>query len=113
MSDNDNFDTAFDDESFDLDGASKGHSDNLTAAQDLDFFNNIPVQLSLEVGSTAIPLSTLMSATEETVIELDKLNGQPLDIKVNGKLFGYGEVVVSNNKYGLRITEILQNTKKQ
>jgi len=113
MNDNDNFDTAFDDDSFDLDNAPQSSTEGLAAAQDLDFFNNIPVQLSLEVGSTAIPLSKLMSATEETVIELDKLNGQPLDIKVNGKLFGYGEVVVSNNKYGLRITEILQNTKKQ
>ncbi len=108
MTNNDQTSVAFDDSEFDLmSDEQPTASPSNEIGQGLDFFHNIPVQLSLEVGSVDIPLSKLMTATKDTVIELDKFNGQPLDIKVNGKLFGYGEVVVTNNKYGLRITEIL------
>ena len=79
------------------------------ASSKLDFYSSIPVEISLEVGSSTVPLSTLMSANSDTVIELNKLADEPLDIKVNGKLFGHGEVVMSNNRYSLRILSILSN----
>lgn len=68
-------------------------------------FSRIPVQLTLEVASAEISLSELMSINNDSVIELDKLAGEPLDVKVNGILFGKAEVVVVNDKYGLRIIE--------
>lgn len=71
----------------------------------MSLFNRIPVTMTLEVASVEISLSELMSINGDSVIELDKLAGEPLDIKVNGILFGKAEVVVLNDKYGLRIIE--------
>ncbi|MGL4858146.1 MAG: flagellar motor switch protein FliN, partial [Enterobacteriaceae bacterium] len=71
----------------------------------MSLFSRIPVQLSLEVASVEISLAELMSINNDSIIELDKMAGEPLDIKVNGILFGKAEVVVINEKYGLRIIE--------
>ena len=79
------------------------------AERDLSFFKSIPVTVTLEVASKEIPLGDLMKAGEGTVIELDKLNGEPLDVKVNGRLLGHAEVVVVNDKYGLRLTDIAED----
>lgn len=68
-------------------------------------FSRVPVTLTLEVASVEITLADLMEVDGESVLELDKLAGEPLDIKVNGILFGKAEVVVINDKYGLRIIE--------
>lgn len=65
----------------------------------------IPVTLTLEVSSVEIMLSDLLNIDDDTVIELDKLAGEPLDIKVNNILLGKAEVVVVNEKYGLRVLE--------
>lgn len=78
-----------------------------SAERDLSFFKNIPVTVTLEVASKEIALADLMKAGEGSVIELDKLNGEPLDVKVNGALMGHAEVVVVNDKYGLRLTDVL------
>ncbi|MBY7876607.1 flagellar motor switch protein FliN [Vibrio fluvialis] len=77
--------------------------------RDLSFFRNIPVTVTLEVASKEIALGELMKAGEGSVIELDKLNGEPLDVKVNGSLLGHAEVVVVNDKYGLRLIDILDS----
>ncbi len=77
--------------------------------RDLSFFKNIPVTVTLEVASKEIPLGELMKAGEGSVIELDKLNGEPLDVKVNGSLMGHAEVVVINDKYGLRLIDVLDS----
>ncbi|HEY1844305.1 MAG TPA: flagellar motor switch protein FliN [Buttiauxella sp.] len=71
----------------------------------MSLFSRIPVTLTLEVASIEISLAELMSVNNDSVVELDKLAGEPLDIKVNGILFGKAEVVVLNDKYGLRIIE--------
>ncbi|CAE6947327.1 flagellar motor switch protein FliN [Vibrio alginolyticus] len=78
--------------------------------RDLSFFKNIPVTLTLEVASKEVALADLMKAGEGSVIELDKLNGEPLDVRVNGALMGHAEVVVVNDKYGLRLTSVLDTT---
>ncbi|QXO18296.1 flagellar motor switch protein FliN [Vibrio ostreae] len=77
--------------------------------RDLSFFKNIPVTVTLEVASKEIALGDLMQAGEGSVIELDKLNGEPLDVKVNGSLLGHAEVVVVNDKYGLRLIDVLDS----
>ncbi|AKP33123.1 flagellar motor switch protein FliN [Yersinia aleksiciae] len=69
----------------------------------ISLFSRIPVTLTLEVASVDIPLSELMTVNSDSVIELDKLAGEPLDVKVNGIMLGQAEVVVVNEKYGLRI----------
>lgn len=76
------------------------------AKQDLSFFGKIPVNVTLEVASTEIPLKDLMEVDASSVIMLDKLAGEPLDVKVNGALFAKAEVVVMNGNYGLRILEL-------
>ncbi|AKJ41368.1 flagellar motor switch protein FliN [Pragia fontium] len=73
--------------------------------RNMSLFSRIPVTMTLEVASVEISLAELMSITGDSVIELDKLAGEPLDIKVNGIQFGKAEVVVLNDKYGLRIIE--------
>lgn len=75
--------------------------------RDLSFFRHIPVNVSLEVASAEIPLGDLMQIGEGAVIELDKQAGDPLDVRVNGRLLARGEVVVVNGKYGLRLVEIV------
>lgn len=74
--------------------------------QDLSFFGKIPVQVTLEVASVQLPLQDLMDVDASSVITLDKLAGEPLDVKVNGALFAKAEVVVVNGSYGLRILEL-------
>lgn len=110
--DNVNFDS--DDLNFDDFHLEDLDSDNVAAApakveRDLSFFKNIPVTVTLEVASKEIALGDLMQAGEGCVIELDKLNGEPLDVKVNGSLLGHAEVVVINDKYGLRLIDVLDS----
>ncbi|WP_323815655.1 flagellar motor switch protein FliN [Cellvibrio sp. NN19] len=77
--------------------------------QDLSFFGKIPVNVTLEVASTEIPLKELMEVDTSSVIMLDKLAGEALDVKVNGAFFAKAEVVVMNGNYGLRILELSGN----
>ncbi|MCL9776501.1 flagellar motor switch protein FliN [Vibrio methylphosphonaticus] len=81
----------------------------VTPQRDLSFFKSIPVTVTLEVASKEIALGELMSAGEGSVIELDKLNGEPLDVKVNGSLMGHAEVVVINDKYGLKLIDVVDS----
>lgn len=74
--------------------------------QDLSFFGKIPVNVTLEVASVEISLKELMDVDANSVIILDKLAGEPLDVKVNGALFAKAEVVVMNGNYGLRVLEL-------
>ncbi|MCQ4302836.1 flagellar motor switch protein FliN [Stutzerimonas frequens] len=74
--------------------------------QNLSFFGKIPVNVTLEVASAEISLKELMECDTSSVIVLDKLAGEPLDVKVNGTLFAKAEVVVMNGNYGLRIVEL-------
>ncbi|PJC86437.1 flagellar motor switch protein FliN [Vibrio sp. HA2012] len=82
---------------------------NTPTARDLSFFHKIPVNVTLEVSSTELSLGELLKAGEGSIIELDKLNGEPLDIKVNGSLMGHAEVVVINDKYGMRIIDVIES----
>ena len=75
--------------------------------RDLSFFRQIPVKVTLEVASTEVPLGDLMRVEEGAVIELDKLAGEPLDVRVNGRLLAKGEVGAVNGKYGVRLVDVI------
>jgi len=73
----------------------------------LDFILDIPLEISVELGRTKIPISDLLQLGQGSVIELAKMTGEPLEILVNQKLVARGEVVVINDKFGVRLTDII------
>ena len=76
-------------------------------ASDLDFILDIPLEVSVELGRTKMLISELLQLGQGSVIELTKLAGEPLEILVNQKLVARGEVVVINEKFGVRLTDII------
>jgi flagellar motor switch protein FliN/FliY len=83
-------------------------SDNVQpAANNLDLILDIPVQLNVELGRTKIAIRNLLQLAQGSVVELDGLAGQPMDVLVNGCLIAQGEVVVVNDKFGIRLTDII------
>lgn len=76
------------------------------AGQNLDMVMDIPINLSLELGHTRMSIRELLRLTQGSVVKLDRPGGDPLDILVNGCLVARGEVVVINDRFGVRITEI-------
>lgn len=74
---------------------------------DLDVILDIPVTISMEVGSSSITIRNLLQLNQGSVIELDRLAGEPLDVLVNGTLIAHGEVVVVNEKFGIRMTDVI------
>lgn len=83
-------------------GASQGAAHN-----DLDMIMDIPVQLSVELGRTKMPIKNLLQLAQGSVVELSGLAGEPLDVLINGFLIAQGEVVVVNEKLGIRVTDII------
>ncbi|MFM1990324.1 MAG: hypothetical protein RJA99_3281 [Pseudomonadota bacterium] len=77
------------------------------ARQDIDMILDIPVQLTVELGRTRIPIKHILQLAQGSVIELDALAGEPMDVLVNGCLIAQGEVVVVNDKFGIRLTDIV------
>ncbi|HAB23789.1 MAG TPA: flagellar motor switch protein FliN [Pantoea sp.] len=75
--------------------------------QDIDLIMDIPVKLTVELGRTKMTIKELLRLTQGSVVALDGLAGEPLDILINGYLIAQGEVVVVNDKYGVRITDII------
>ena len=78
----------------------------------LDVILDIPVNISMEVGSTEISIRNLLKLNQGSVIELDRLAGEPLDVLVNGTLVAHGEVVVVNDKFGIRLTDIISASER-
>lgn len=79
---------------------------------DLDVILDIPVRISMEVGSTDISIRNLLQLNQGSVIELDRLAGEPLDVFVNGTLIAHGEVVVVNDKFGIRMTDVISPSER-
>ncbi|GLI52510.1 flagellar motor switch protein FliN [Thermodesulfovibrio yellowstonii] len=75
--------------------------------RDIDFILDIPLELVVVIGRTRILVQELLQLTQGSVVALDKLAGEPMEVYVNGKLVGRGEVVVVNEKFGIRITDII------
>ena len=78
-----------------------------TLQNDLDFILDIPVQLTVELGRTKIAIKNLLQLAQGSVVELDGLAGEPMDVLVNGCLIAQGEVVVVNDKFGIRLTDVI------
>jgi flagellar motor switch protein FliN/FliY len=74
---------------------------------DIERILDVPVQLMAEIGRTRITIKNLLQLSQGSVVELDALAGQPLDVLINGYLIAQGEVVVVNDKYGIRLTDIV------
>ncbi len=95
-----------------------GNADPVTAetiaagGPKLDVILDIPVRLSMEVGNTEINIRNLLQLNQGSVIELDRLAGEPLDVLVNGTLIAHGEVVVVNEKFGIRLTDVISPTER-
>ena len=83
--------------------ASAGHG----PSQDIQMVLDIPVQLSVELGRTKVPIKYILQLAQGSVVELDALAGEPMDVLVNGYLIAQGEVVVVNEKFGIRLTDIV------
>jgi len=75
--------------------------------QDINFILDIPVQLTVELGRTKILIKNLLQLSQGSVVGLNGLAGEPLDVLVNGTLIAKGEVVVTNDKFGIRLTDII------
>lgn len=73
----------------------------------LDVILDIPVTISMEIGNTKINIRNLLQLNQGSVVELDRMAGEPLDVVVNGTLIAHGEVVVVNEKFGIRLTDII------
>ena len=77
------------------------------AKHDIDIVLDIPVQLTVELGRTRMPIKNVLQLAQGSVVELDGLAGEPMNVLVNGCLIAQGEVVVVNDKFGIRLTDII------
>ncbi|MDO8262402.1 MAG: flagellar motor switch protein FliN [Gallionella sp.] len=78
-----------------------------TPINDINMVLDIPVQLSVELGRTKVPIKHILQLGQGSVVELDALAGEPMDVLVNGYLIAQGEVVVVNDKFGIRLTDVV------
>lgn len=78
-----------------------------TPASDINMVLDIPVQLSVELGRTKVPIKHILQLGQGSVVELDAMAGEPMDVLVNGYLIAQGEVVVVNDKFGIRLTDVV------
>jgi len=80
---------------------------NKSGGQNLDFLLDLPLDVRVELGRTNLIINKMLQLTQGSVVELEKAAGEPVEIYVNNKLLGRGEVVVVNDRFGVRITEII------
>jgi flagellar motor switch protein FliN/FliY len=78
----------------------------------LDVILDIPVTLSMEIGRTRLSIRNLLQLNQGSVVELDRLAGEPLDVMVNGTLVAHGEVVVVNERFGIRLTDVISPSER-
>ena len=94
------------------DNAAAQNSQSGPPSRRLDLLLDVPLELSVELGRTRMSIQELLSLGPGSVIELDKVAGEPLDILVNDRLVARGEAVVVNDKFGIRITDIVSPTER-
>jgi flagellar motor switch protein FliN/FliY len=90
----------------------KSNSRPAPGSPDMDVILDIPVRISMEVGNTQITIRNLLQLNQGSVVELDRLAGEPLDVLVNGTLIAHGEVVVVNEKFGIRMTDVISPSER-
>jgi len=90
-----------------------GHQNNEAGVDiNIDVILDIPVTIAMEIGRTRISIRNLLQLNQGSVVELDRLAGEPLDVIVNGTLIAHGEVVVVNEKFGIRLTDIISPSER-
>jgi flagellar motor switch protein FliN/FliY len=89
-----------------------GASSNNSISNDIDFILDIPVQLTVELGRTKISIKNLLQLAQGSVVELNGMAGAPMDVLINGCIVAQGEVVVVNEKFGIRLTDIITPTER-
>jgi len=87
--------------------SSVGGEGNAHDDEHLEVILDIPVTISMEIGRTRISIRNLLQLNQGSVVELDRLAGEPMDVLVNGTLIAHGEVVVVNEKFGIRLTDVI------
>ncbi len=87
-------------------------AEGATPAQDIQRVLDIPVQLSVELGRKKVPIKQILQLGQGSIVELDTLASEPMDVLVNGYLVAQGEVVVVNNKFGIRLTDVVSPTER-
>ena len=90
------------------DSGAQGGGDDVN----LDVILDVPVDLSMEIGRTRINIRNLLQLNQGSVVELDRLAGEPMDVLINGMLIAHGEVVVVNDKFGVRLTDVISPTER-
>jgi len=95
-----------------FENAVKQNPPNTLDAPNFEVILDIPVTISMEVGNTEISIRNLLQLNQGSVIELDRLAGEPLDVLVNGTLIAHGEVVVVNEKFGIRLTDVISQSER-
>jgi flagellar motor switch protein FliN/FliY len=99
---------AADDEIEKVTAAKLNESDNMQNGDvNLEVVLDIPVTIAMEIGRTKISIRNLLQLNQGSVVELDRLAGEPMDVLVNGTLVAHGEVVVVNEKFGIRLTDVI------
>lgn len=88
-------------------GIPKPFAASTDGAGDINMVLDIPVQLSVELGRTKVPIKYILQLAQGSVVELDAMAGEPMDVLVNGYLIAQGEVVVVNDKFGIRLTDVV------
>jgi flagellar motor switch protein FliN/FliY len=78
----------------------------------IDFLMDVPLQVTVEMGRRRLRIAELLSLAKGSIIELDKIAGEPLDIRVNDQLIARGEAVVVNDKFGVRLTDVVSQSKR-
>ena len=86
--------------------------DKQTVSRDIEFLLDIPVEITVQLGMTGMLIKELLQLGQGSVIELDKLAGEPMEILANNRLVARGEVVVVNEKFGVRLTDIISPTER-
>lgn len=97
-----------------IDKGRKVHSPNQSKEmpRDLEFLMDIPLRVSVEVGRTRVTIQDLLSLGPGSIVELDKLAGEPLDVYINQKLVARGEAVIINEKFGVRLTDVVSRVER-
>ena len=85
----------------------RGPGSGLNSESNIDMILDIPVTISLEIGRAKLSIRNLLQLNQGSVVELDRLAGEPLDVMVNGTLIAHGEVVMVNEKFGIRLTDVI------
>lgn len=92
--------------------AGSGGGANSPKDRNLSLILDIPLRVTVELGRTKMPVSELLNLTQGSVVELSKLAGEPMEVLVNDKLIAKGEAVVVNEKFGVRLTDIISPTER-